>query len=113
MENFVKIAEVFRGILWGLIILLVGYFSYIILIIYKNNGALSKKRKAFAFLAAFVVLGLSIWPLYLGITVHDRSCFAIGLFMIILGVAIPATIPFLSSPVEPRSPSDGPIDHEG
>ena len=112
MGSLIKIAEVFRGVLWGLVILLSGYFSYMILMVYKNNGALSKKRKSFAFLAAFVVLGLSIWPFYLGITTHDRSCFVISLFMIILGIAMPLTIPFLNSPIEPKSETQEPLDYE-
>jgi small-conductance mechanosensitive channel len=111
MEIFREIAKVFHGICWGLIILFLGYFCYAFSMVGKNGGPFSKRKKTFAFLAAFIILGLSVWLLYAGVTAHDKFRFTIGLFTAILGIAMPSTIPLLNSSVELCSSTDNPLDY--
>lgn len=109
------IGEFFKvvfGMMAGIVILAFGFIVYGILMVNKDDSPLSKRKKAFGSLAAVVILGLGIWPLYIGIITDDKFLSTMGSFIVILSIVMVAIIPTLNRSDEEPYRLGNPLDYE-
>lgn len=101
-----EVVKFLLGLLVGFIILIVCFVTYGIMI-NRDEGPLSKRKKAFGILAAIIVFGLGVWSLYAGITA-EKFFFAMGIFIVILSIVMVVS---LLRPGGSTEKHDEPIDY--